>query len=95
MEEACSERANSECKGPEARTCSVFRRSSEETIVVEAGSGAQSEMRPEVQTVDPARTRFFTVSETEATWKMTRSCVGFKRIFVAAFIVENRLLGKG
>lgn len=59
--------------------------------MVEAGSGGQSEMRPEVQTVDPARTRFFTVSETEATWRMTRSCVGFKRILVAAFNVENKL----
>ena len=52
-------------------------RSSEETVVVEAGCGGQSEMRPEVRPVDPVRTRLFIVSETEATWRMTRSCVGF------------------
>ena len=52
-------------------------RSNEETVVVEAGCGGQSEMRPEVQPVDPVRTRLFIVSETEATWRMTRSCMGF------------------
>ena len=77
MEEACSGRGNRECKGPEARTCFVYRRSNEETVVVEAGCGGQSEMRPEVQPVDPVRTRLFIVSETEATWRMTRSCMGF------------------
>ena len=51
-------------------------RSSEETVVVEAGCGGQSEMRPEVRPVDPVRTRLFIVSETEATWRMIRSCMG-------------------
>lgn len=78
-------------QSPEARACLVYMRSSEETTVAEAGSGGQSEMRPEVRPVDPVKTRFFIVSETEATWRMARSCVGFKRILVAAFIVENKL----
>ena len=39
LEEECSERGNSECKGPEARALFVYMRSSEETSMAGAGSG--------------------------------------------------------
>ena len=42
-------------------------------------------MRPEMRPVHPVRTRLFILSETEATWRMTRSCVGFIYLFIYLF----------
>lgn len=43
LKEECSGRGNSECKGPEAGTCFVFLRNSEETCVAGAGNGGKRE----------------------------------------------------
>ena len=50
-------------------------------------------MRPEVRTVHPVRTRLFILSETEATWRMTRSCVGFIYLFIYSLLANAVILG--
>ena len=50
-------------------------------------------MRPEMRPVHPVRTRLFILSETEATWRMTRSCVGFIYLFIYSILANAVILG--